>query len=65
MRNRHRTIADAVRSALSQKADFDFNVIVIDNRSDDGTSEILAEISASEPRLKVIDTKALAGPAPE
>lgn len=64
VRNRHRTIADAVRSALSQQADFDFNVIVIDNRSDDGTSEILAEISASQPRLKVIDTKTLAGPAP-
>lgn len=64
VRNRCRTIADAVRSALSQEADFDFNVIVIDNRSDDGTSEILAGIAASEPRLKVIDTSSHPGPAP-
>ncbi len=64
VRNRCRTIADAVRSALSQKTDFDFNIIVIDNRSDDGTSEILAEIAASEPRLKIIDTSLRPGPAP-
>lgn len=64
VRNRHRTIADAVRSALSQQAPFEFNVIVIDNRSDDGTSEILAGIAATEPRLKIIDTATLPGPAP-
>ncbi|MDE5960614.1 MAG: glycosyltransferase, partial [Duncaniella sp.] len=40
VRNRHLTIADAVKSALSQKTSFSFNVIVIDNRSTDGTSEI-------------------------
>lgn len=64
VRNRRRTIADAVRSALAQKTSFDFNVIVIDNRSDDGTSEILSDIAASEPRLKVIDTSTFTGPAP-
>lgn len=64
VRNRCRTIADAVNSALAQKTDFDFNVIVIDNRSDDGTSEILAGIAKTEPRVKVIDTKTIAGPAP-
>lgn len=45
VRNRRRTIADAVDSALSQQADFAFNVIVIDNHSDDGTTEVLAAYS--------------------
>ena len=47
--NRVRTVADAVRSALSQKTDFDYNVIVIDNHSSDGTAEILDSIG--DPRL--------------
>ena len=54
VRNRERTVADAVRSALGQKAAFEFNVIVVDNHSTDGTSDILADLAASEPRLKVI-----------
>ena len=39
--NREKTIADAVNSALSQKAKFKFNVIVVDNHSTDKTTEIL------------------------
>ena len=45
--NREKTIKDAVESALSQKANFKYNVIVIDNHSTDGTSEILSGLSAS------------------
>ena len=52
VKNRVRTIRDAVESALSQETDFPFNVIVIDNGSTDGTSEMLASIS--DPRLFVI-----------
>lgn len=40
--NRVRTIKDAVESALSQKTTFPFNVIVVDNHSTDGTSDILS-----------------------
>lgn len=39
--NRHLTIADAVGSVLKQKTTFSFNVIVVDNHSSDGTSDII------------------------
>ncbi len=45
--NRAKTIQDAVESALSQKASFKYNVIVVDNHSVDGTADILASLSAS------------------
>ncbi|MBO5642367.1 MAG: glycosyltransferase family 2 protein [Prevotella sp.] len=50
--NREKTIADAVRSALSQEASFEYNVIVVDNHSTDNTGKILREIT--DPRLVVI-----------
>jgi hypothetical protein len=51
VRNREKTVADAVNSALSQKATFPFNVIVVDNHSTDRTTEILREIASRESRL--------------
>ena len=49
--NRVRTVKDAVESALAQQCDFPFNVIVVDNHSTDGTTELLEEISAKDERL--------------
>lgn len=47
--NRVRTIGDAVNSALSQQTAFPFNVMVVDNHSSDGTSELLEAVT--DPRL--------------
>ena len=44
--NREKTVADAVKSALGQKASFKFNVIVVNNHSTDRTGEILDELKA-------------------
>ena len=51
VRNRVRTIEDAIRSVLSQETDFDFNLIVADNHSTDGTTEAIARYAARDPRV--------------
>ncbi len=51
VRNRARTIADALRSALSQDTSFDFNVIVVDNHSTDSTSDIIRQIASEDRRV--------------
>lgn len=45
VRNRVRTIVDAVKSALNQHTTFPFNIIVVDNHSNDGTSDALAALN--------------------
>ena len=49
--NRVKTIRDAILSALSQETDFPYNVLVVDNYSTDGTSEIIAELQRQERRV--------------
>ena len=54
VRNRVRTIRDAIRSVLSQKADFAFNLIIIDNHSTDGTTEAIDEFAADLRLIHII-----------
>lgn len=52
-KNRVRTIGDAIKSALSQKTDFPYNVIVVDDNSDDGTVDVIKSY-LDNPRLVYI-----------
>jgi len=51
VRNREKTIEDAVRSVLMQETGFPMNLIVVDNHSTDKTTAILREIASSDRRL--------------
>jgi len=52
VRNRVRTVAEAIKSALAQETDFPFNVIVVDNHSTDGTTAIVAGLARKKPAIK-------------
>jgi hypothetical protein len=54
VRNRIRTITDAIKSVLSQKTDFKFNLIVVDNYSTDGTTEAIGKFSGDERLIHLI-----------
>jgi glycosyltransferase involved in cell wall biosynthesis len=51
VRNRVNTIGDAVESALSQKTDFPFNVLVVDNHSSDGTGTVVSQWAQKDDRV--------------
>lgn len=54
VRNRIRTIRDAIRSVLNQQTDFKFNLIIIDNHSTDGTTEAIDEFKNDERVIHII-----------
>lgn len=54
VRNRVRTIRDAIKSVLAQKTNFNFNLIVIDNHSTDGTTEAIGEFSSDSRLVHII-----------
>ena len=51
VKNRARTISDAINSALNQRTDFSFNIIIVDNYSNDGTTGIIKAISQKDLRI--------------
>ncbi len=51
VRNRVKTVGDAIESVLNQKTNFKFNLIVVDNHSTDGTTEILKSFSQKDNRI--------------
>lgn len=60
VRNRIRTITDAIKSVLSQKTNFKFNLIVVDNYSTDGTSDAIDKFATDGRLIHVIpDNKEL------
>lgn len=51
VRNREKTIADAIQSILKQKTDFSFNLIIINNHSTDKTTEIIDSFAQKDKRI--------------
>jgi hypothetical protein len=54
VRNRQKTIADAVKSALSQQTTFPFNLIVVDNHSTDATATIVRGLAETDKRVHLL-----------
>lgn len=51
VRNRVRTIGDAIKSVLNQKTNFKFNLIIVDNHSTDGTTDVISQSAKEDRRI--------------
>jgi hypothetical protein len=51
VKNRVKTVGDAVASVLQQQTTFPFNLIVVDNHSTDGTTDLLRAAAQKDSRL--------------
>ncbi len=51
IRDRVKTVEDAIKSVLLQKTTFPFNLIIVDNFSSDGTSEIIEKYALNDTRV--------------
>ncbi len=51
VKNRVKTIGDAIQSVLEQKTSFSFNLIIIDNYSNDGTTELIRKFAETDNRV--------------
>ncbi len=49
--NREKTLEDAIKSVLSQKCDFPFNLIIVDNHSTDGTTGLIQKYAQQDDRI--------------
>lgn len=51
VKNRVKTIGDAIKSVLAQKTDFKFNLIIADNHSSDGTTDVIKKYALQDKRV--------------
>ena len=56
VRNRISTLEDAIKSVLKQKTSFKFNLIIVDNHSTDGTTELIRKYSEDERLIHTTDS---------
>ena len=51
VKDRVKTLEDAIKSVLQQETKYSFNLIIVDNHSTDGTSELIAEYAKNDERI--------------